>query len=106
MHIFSARRRRLASSFSPTRDFQGSSGARYSVRSRLAAFPGWRLPRLQRPRHPASRRGRQGKAPRRTDRTRPPDFADVPLLKEIYPSPDFALWFGIFALPRHTCLNR
>ena len=33
------------------------------------------------------------------DRTRRPDFPNVPLLKEIYPSLDFLLWFGIFAPP-------
>jgi tripartite-type tricarboxylate transporter receptor subunit TctC len=33
------------------------------------------------------------------DRKRRPDFPDVPLLKEIYPSLDFLLWFGIFAPP-------
>ena len=33
------------------------------------------------------------------DRQRRPDFPNVPLLKEIYPSLDFLLWFGIFAPP-------
>jgi putative tricarboxylic transport membrane protein len=35
------------------------------------------------------------------DRTRRPDYPNVPLLKETYPPLDFLLWFGIFA-PRGT----
>src|SRR4029453_841603 len=31
------------------------------------------------------------------DRTRRPDFPDVPLLKEIYPELDFLVWFAMFA---------
>ena len=33
------------------------------------------------------------------DRTRRPDFPDVPLLKEIYPELDFLAWFAMFAPP-------
>jgi tripartite-type tricarboxylate transporter receptor subunit TctC len=33
------------------------------------------------------------------DRTRRPDFPDVPLLKEIYPELDFLVWFAMFAPP-------
>jgi len=33
------------------------------------------------------------------DRTRRPDYPNVPLLKETYPALDFLLWFGIFAPP-------
>jgi tripartite-type tricarboxylate transporter receptor subunit TctC len=33
------------------------------------------------------------------DRSRRPDFPNVPLLKEVYPELDFLLWFALFAPP-------
>jgi tripartite-type tricarboxylate transporter receptor subunit TctC len=40
------------------------------------------------------------------DRERRPDFPNVPVLKEIYPALDFLLWFGIFAPPGDTSIDR